>query len=54
MDNADLANAVAAFILRFVRLLIEGPTPLHLIESPTPGSGKGLLADVCNCPKSPV
>jgi hypothetical protein len=28
-----------------VRDLIEGPTPLHLIEASTPGSGKGLLAN---------
>ncbi len=26
--------------------MIDGPTPLHLIEAPTPGSGKGLLAEV--------
>jgi len=26
--------------------LVTGCTPLHLLEAPTPGSGKGLLADV--------
>jgi len=26
--------------------LIPGPTPLHLVEAPSPGSGKGLLVDV--------
>jgi hypothetical protein len=28
----------------FVRALIEGPTPLHLFEAPTPDTGKTLLA----------
>ncbi len=40
------ANAVALFLDPYVRNLIDGPTPLRLIEAPTPGSGKGLLADV--------
>lgn len=44
--EADRAHAVALLLLPFVRDLIDGPTPLHMIESPTPGSGKGLLADV--------
>jgi len=44
------AHAVSLFLLPFVRSLISGPTPLHLIESPTPGSGKGLLADVLLSP----
>jgi putative DNA primase/helicase len=43
---SDLAHAVALFLLPFARELINGPTPNHLIESPTPGTGKGLLADV--------
>ena len=30
-------------LLPFVRSMIDGPTPLHNIEAPTPGSGKGLL-----------
>jgi hypothetical protein len=40
------AAAVAAAILPFVRDLIEGATPLHLFDSPAPGSGKTLLVDV--------
>lgn len=44
--DADRAHAVALFLLPYVRDLIAGPTPNHLVESPTPGSGKGLLADV--------
>jgi len=44
--EAERANAVAALLLPFVRRIIAAPTPLHLIESPTPGTGKTLLADV--------
>ena len=43
--QADRCHAVAAIILPFVRRMIAGNTPLHLLEAPTPGSGKGLLAD---------
>ncbi len=45
-DVSDRAHAVAAILLPFVRRMIEGPTPLHLIEAPSVGSGKGLLANV--------
>lgn len=45
-DDSDRAHAVAAILLPFVRRMIEGPTPLHLIEAPSVGSGKGLLANV--------
>ena len=50
VSNADRAHAVAAILLPFVRLMIDGPTPLHLVESPTPGTGKGLLVDVVSIP----
>jgi hypothetical protein len=50
VSDADLAHAIAVLLLPFVRLLIDGATPLHLVESPTPGSGKGLLVDVLTIP----
>lgn len=50
VEEADKANAIAVLLLTFVRLLIKGPTPLNLIESPTPGSGKGLLTEVLTIP----
>lgn len=50
VSEADLAHAIALFLLPFVRELIDGPTPLHLIEAPTMGSGKGLLADALLLP----
>lgn len=43
-DSPDHDNALALLLLPFVRELIDGPTPLHLIEASMPGSGKGLLA----------
>lgn len=49
-SEAERAHAVAAMLLPFVREMIDGPTPLHLIEAPTPGSGKSLLADVIAIP----
>ena len=52
-DEASRANALALMLLPFVRPLIEGPTPLHLIDAPTEGSGKGLLADVLTVPFKP-
>jgi hypothetical protein len=47
---ADLAAAVAAVVLPFVRGRIDGATPLHLFDSPQPGSGKTLLADAVAIP----
>jgi len=46
VGEPERANAVALFLAPYLRNMIDGPTPLHLIEAPTPGSGKGLLADV--------
>lgn len=45
---ASRAHAVALTLLPFVRPLIEGPTPIHAIDAPTPGTGKGLLANACS------
>lgn len=44
--QAELANAIAAILLPFVRRQIKGHTPLHLIEAPVQGSGKSLLASI--------
>lgn len=43
---ADLAHAIGLFLLPFVREMITGATPLHLVDKPTPGTGAGLLIDV--------
>jgi putative DNA primase/helicase len=44
LDDASRAHALAAILLPFVRQLIDGPTPLHLLDAPTEGTGKTLLA----------
>lgn len=49
-EQADRANAVALFLLPYARDFIPGATPLHMIEAPMPGSGKGLLASVILTP----
>ncbi len=50
VGDADRANAVALALLPYARPAIPGATPLHLIEASTPGTGKGLLADVATRP----
>jgi hypothetical protein len=49
-DDASKAHAVALLLLPFVRPLIAGATPLHMVDAPTPGTGKGLLVEVCALP----
>jgi hypothetical protein len=44
--DSDRAHAVAAIILPFARRMFSGPSPIHLIEASTPGSGKSLLAEL--------
>ena len=41
----EMAHCVALLLLGFVRAMIDGPTPLHLIEKPTPGTGATLMVD---------
>ena len=41
--NSDRANIVAALLLPFARRMVRGNTPLHVVESPSIGSGKSLL-----------
>ncbi len=43
--EAERAHALCLLLLGFVRAMIEGPTPLHLIEKPTPGTGATLMVD---------
>lgn len=50
VSEADRAHAVAVFLLLYARDFIDGPTPIHLIEAPSAGSGKGLLVDVLLLP----
>lgn len=45
-DASDRAHTVAAFVTPFIRSLVGGCTPIHLVEAPSPGSGKTLIADL--------
>src|SRR5262249_54611790 len=44
-EDSERAHAIALFVLPFVRSMIDGPTPLHLIEKPSPGTGATLLVE---------
>ena len=46
VGDAERAHAIALLLLPFVRDVIDGSTPIHLIEKPMPGTGASLLADV--------
>jgi len=46
-DEGSKTHALALALLPAARELIDGPTPNHLVEAPTPGSGKDLLVDCC-------
>ena len=43
---SDQTHAVAALLLPFVRRMVQGPTPIHVIEAPIAGTGKTLLASI--------
>ncbi len=44
-QQADRAHAFALLLLPFIRDMISGPTPLHVADAPTPGTGKTLLLE---------
>ena len=45
VSPADKANAVGLLMTVFVRALIDGPTPLHLLFKPKAGTGSTLCAE---------
>jgi hypothetical protein len=45
VDEASRVHAIAMLLLPVIRELIDGPTPLHAVDAPTAGSGKGLLTN---------
>jgi hypothetical protein len=45
VSPAERAHAVALLLLGFLRGMVDGPTPLHLIEKPSPGTGATLMVD---------
>lgn len=44
-DSGSRAAGAALYVLPFVRGLIDGPTPLRLVNAPTEGTGKSLFAE---------
>lgn len=45
-QSASYANTIGLALLPFMREMIPGATPGHLINKPSPGTGAGLLLDV--------
>lgn len=45
-DDGSRAHTVALLLQPFVLPIISGATPLYSVDSPTPGTGKGLIAEV--------
>lgn len=45
VSHSEQAHAVALLLLGFLRAMIDGPTPLHLIEKPSAGTGATLIVD---------
>jgi hypothetical protein len=48
LEGADRANALALMLTPFLRAVV-GMVPLFVIDSTTPGSGKGLLVQLVSC-----
>lgn len=44
--QSDRAHALVAVLLPFVRRMIDGCTPMHVVEAPAVGAGKGLLCNL--------
>ena len=52
VHESDKAHAIAMMILPFVRPMITGPTPLHLLDKPVQGTGATLLAEAATAIKT--
>lgn len=50
--ESDRAHALAGMLLPFVRNMVDGPTPMHLVDAPARGSGKTLLAQAMIFPSA--
>jgi putative DNA primase/helicase len=49
-SKSELTHTVAMLLQPFVRAYFTGPTPLYLVEAPTPGTGKSLLVEIACWP----
>lgn len=52
VHESDKAHAIAMMILPFVRPMITGATPLHLLDKPVQGTGATLLAEAITAIKT--
>lgn len=50
VSDSEKAHALSLMLNPFVRDMIDGPTPMYLIEAPAAGTGKGLLANMLMYP----
>ena len=52
ISESEIANAISLYLSRFVCGMISGPSPVNVIEAPSPGNGKTLLAQVLAYPST--
>jgi hypothetical protein len=52
IGEPEMTNAVSLCLSRFVCGMISGPVPVYIIEAPSPGTGKTLLAQVLAYPSA--
>ncbi len=52
VHESDRAHAIAMLLLPFVRPMVDGPTPLHLLDKPKQGTGATLLAEAITLVKT--
>jgi putative DNA primase/helicase len=45
VGEGERAHALTLLLLPFIRPMISGPTPLHMVEKPAPGTGATLMVD---------
>lgn len=50
VGKAEKAHAISLFLCPFIRNMVDGPVPLHVIEATAPGTGKTLLAQTLSYP----
>jgi hypothetical protein len=49
VDAASRTHALCGLFLPYVRNMINGPTPLHVIDAPSVGTGKTFLGEIMTC-----
>ena len=52
VGQSEKTNAFILLLSTIVRLMIRGPVPVYVIEAPSPGTGKTLLAQVLAYPST--